>query len=346
MPTKLATEKKSTAVKNRKAAYARSPNKVQAAVARSIKSRDDDVAARRLADSADNESLSPAYRHTPLPSRLHHELTKLLEGPRHAETDLIRAKLGLYLELAKVKYRLPVRHTFYPRNEVPAGCKPYQEEFFMREFFSARETGLVAATGFGRFSPDNGQFQMVAVSMGTGSSIWLGPTVEVETDAAPTDLLITANLLLEHQFALSATRNNPLSTDTSGWADSQIILRALVSARDKTTSAVIPTLDLLPRKPLNSVSLQPGLGGPGYTTVPGGTQISPGTSWEGGSSTLNLAFEPGGPLPPNARCEITVTCLITSDAAGTKGEARYGYACVADTRAYGKFSSIDCWLFT
>jgi len=112
MPTKLATEKKSAAAQKRKAAYARQSTEVQAAVARSIESRDDDVAAQRLADSLSNENLAPTYRHTPLPSRLHHELWKLLEGPTHAETELIRTKLGLYLELAKVKYRLPVRHTF------------------------------------------------------------------------------------------------------------------------------------------------------------------------------------------------------------------------------------------
>jgi hypothetical protein len=343
MPTKFSTEKK-PAVQKRKATHARAPKEVQAAVARSIESRNDDAAAQRLAGSLGNEALSPTYRHTPLPSRLHHELSKLLEGPRYADTELIRAKLGVYLELAKVKYKLPLRHTFYPRNEVPVGAKPYEEEFVRREVFSARETGLVAATGFGMFSPDTGQFQMVAVSMGTRSQVWVGPIVEVETGAAPTDLLITANLLIEHQFDLSATRNPP--TPPSGWADSEVYLRAALVARDKTTSAVIPTPDLLPWKPLNSVSLQPYLVGPGYTTVPGGRQISPGTSWQGGSPTLNIAFEPSGPLPPNARCEISITCLIVSDAAGAQGEARYGYSCVADTRAYGKFSSIDCWLFT
>jgi hypothetical protein len=278
-----------------------------------------------------------------LPSRLHHELWKLLEGSKYVETDLIRSKLGVYLELAKMK--LPLRRTFYPRDDVPVGGHGYEEEYFKREIFSARETGLVAASGFGMFSPNTGQFQMVAVSMGTRSSIWLGPTVRVDTDA-PTDLLLTANVLLEHQFTLSATRNSPPSADTSGWADSEVYLRAFVTARDKTTLAPLPTPDLLPWKPLNMVSLQPGLGGPSYTTIPGGRHISPGTSWQGGSATIHIAFEPGGPLPPNARCDITMTCLIVSDAAGAQGEARYGYACVADTRAFGKFSSIELWLFT
>jgi len=227
---------------------------------------------------------------------------------------------------------------------VPVGGKPYEKEFLKREVFSARETGLVAATGFGMFSPDTGQFQMVAVSMGTRSQIWLGPTVVVET-GPPTDLMVTANMLLEHQFTLSATRNAPPSGETSGFADSEIYLRPLVIARDKTTSAVLPTLDLLPWKPLNMVSLVPGLGMPAYTT-PGGRHLSPGTSWQDSSSTVAIAYEPSGPLPPNARCEITMTCLIVSDAAGAKNESRYGYACTADTRAYGKFSSIECWLFT
>ena len=344
MPKRPADEKSSAALK--RARHGRPSKDAQAGVAGSKEStRDDEAATHRFMDLMRNDSLSPSYRHTPLPSRLHHELSKWLEGPTHVETDLIRSKLRLYLELAKIKYRLPVRQTFYPRNEVPAGGKPYEEEFFKREFFSARETGLVAATGFGMLSPDTGQFQMVAVSMGTRSTIWLGPTVKVETDA-PADLLLTANVLLEHQFALSATRNAPPSADTSGWADSEIYLRAFVTARDKTTSALIPTLDLLPWKPLNMVSMQPGLVGPGYTTVPGGRQISPGTSWQGSSPTLNIALNSDGPLPPNARCEITMTCLIVSDAAGAKNEARYGYACVADTRAFGKFSSIECWLFT
>jgi hypothetical protein len=345
MPKRSASEK--TSAPAQKSSRDDRPSKEpQAGVASSNKSTHaDDAAPRRFMDPMGNDSLAPTYRHTPLPSRLHHELSKWLEGPAHADTELIRSKLGLYLELAKFKYRLPVRQTFYPRNEVPSGGKPYEEEFFKREFFSARETGLVAATGFGMFSPDTGQFQMVAVSMGTRSSIWLGPTVKVETDA-PTDLLMTANVLLEHQFALSATRKSPPSTDTSGWADSEIYLRAFVTARDKTTSAPIPTLDLLPWKPLNMVSLQPGLVGPAYTTVPGGRQVAPGTSWQGGSPTLNIAYKPEGPLPPNARCEITMTCLIVSDAAGAKNEARYGYACIADTRAFGKFSSIECWLFT
>lgn len=344
MPKRPADEKSSAALK-RNARHARPSQDVRADVVGSVESiRDDEAATHRFTGLISNDSLSRSYRHTPLPSRLHHELSKWLEGSTHVETDLIRSKLGLYLELAKIKYRLPVRQTFYPRNEVPAGGKPYEEEFFKREFFSARETGLVAGTGFGMFSPDTGQFQMVAVSMGTSSTIWLGPTVKVETDA-PTDLLLTANVLLEHQFALSATRNAPPSTNTSGWADSEIYLRGFVTARDKTTSALIPTLDLLPWKPLNMVSMQPGLVGPGYTTVPGGRQISPGTSWQGGSPTLNIAYKPDGPLPPNARCEITMTCLIVSDAAGAKNEARYGYACVADTRAFGKFSSIECWLF-
>ncbi len=344
MPTRFPTEKAPAAAKKREAAVARAAETIQAAVARSMASRQERDAPQRLAGLLGNDSVSPSYRHTPLPSRLHHELSKLLEAPKHVESDLIRSKLGLYLELAKFKLKLPVKKTFYPRNEVPAGGHGYEEEFFKREIFSARETGLVAATGFGMFSPNTGQFQMVAVSMGTRSSIWLGPTVEVETDA-PTDLLVTANLLLEHQFTLSATRNGPPSANTSGWADSQIYLRALITARDKTTSALLPTPDLLPWKPLNDVSLQPGLGGPAYTT-PGGRHISPGTSWQGGSSTVNIVFDPGGPLPPNARCEITVTCLIVSDAAGSQGEAHYGYACVADTRAYGKFSSVELLLFT
>lgn len=345
MSTKSATKKTSAAAQKRGAGLARPRQEVQAAIGRAIKSKqNDEVAARQLDALPSTESFSPSYRHTPLPSRLHHELGKLLDGPTHVQTEVIRSKLDLYLQVSKAKFKLPLVRTFYPRNEVPVGGKPYDEEFFKRETFSARETGLVAATGFGQFSPNTGQFQMVAVSMGTRSSIWLGPTVEVETDA-PTDLLMTANILLEHQFTLSATRNLP-PTDTSGWADSEIYLRAFVTARDKKTSALLPTPDLLPWKPLNTVSLEPGLVGPGYTTVPGGRQISPGTSWQGGSSTLNIAFEPAGQLPPNARCEITVTCLIVSDAAGAKGEARYGYACVSDTRAYGKFSSIECWLFT
>jgi hypothetical protein len=320
------------------------PKEAQAGIGRSIVSRQgDDAAQRLLTGLLGNDNLSPSYRHTPLPSRLHHELGKLLEASNYIEPDQIRSKLRVYLEV--MKHKLPVRQTFYPRNDVAAGGKPYEEEFFKRESFEARETGLVAATGFGMFSPDSGEFQMVAVSMGTKSQILLGPIVEVETDA-PTDLLITANVLLDHRFSLSATRNAPPSTP-SGWADSGVYLEALVTARDKTTSAVIPTLDLVPRwKPLYSVSLEPGLGGPGYTTVPGGVQISPGTSWQDSSPTLNIAFEPGGPLPPNARCEITVICLIVSDAAGAKGEDRYGYACIADTRANGKFCSIECWLFT
>ncbi len=346
MPTKSATEKTSAAAQKRKARLARAPEEVRAAIGRSIESRrKDEDAAQRLAGALGNDNVAPSYRHPPLPSRLHHELSECLKGTKQVESDLIRSKLGLYLEVSKAKFKLPLMRAFYPRNEVPVGGKPYEEEFFKREIFSVRETGLVAATGFGQFSPDTGQFQMVAVSMGTRSQIWLGPTVVVET-GAPTDLLVTANVLLEHQFTLSATRNLPPSANTSGFADSEIYLRPLVIARDKKTSAVLPTPDLLPWKPLHMVSLEPGLVGPGYTTVPGGRHISPGTSWQGSSATANIAFEPSGPLPPNARCEITMTCLIVSDAAGAKNEAHYGYACVADTRAYGKFSSIECWLFT
>ena len=344
MATRSPTKKTPTPAQKREARVARSPKEVQSAVDKAITSQQrQERMEQAVADVSAIGSVSPIYRHTPLPSRLHHELSKWLEGTQYIDTDLIRAKLGIYLELGKAKYRLPVVHTFYPRDEVPRGGKPYEEEFFKREIFSARETGLVAATGFGRFSPDNGQFQMVAVSMGTRSSIWLGPTVEIETDD-PTDLLITANVLLEHQFTLSATRNHPPSANTSGWADSDVYLRAFVTARDKTTSAPLPTPDLFPWKPLNSVSLQPGLAGPGYSTL--SRQIMPGTSWQGGSATLNIAFQPEGALPPNAKCEITVSCLIVSDAAGAQGESHYGYACVADTRAFGKFSSIECWLFS
>ena len=344
MATRSTTKKTPATALKREARVARSSEEIRSAVDKSITSQQrQERTERAVADPSAIGSVLPAYRHTPLPSRLHHELSKWLEGPQYIETDLIRAKLGIYLELAKAKFKLPRKHTFYPRDEVPAGGKPYEEEFFEREMFSARETGLVAATGFGKFSPDNGQFQMVAVSMGTRSSIWLGPSVEIETDD-PADLLITANVLLEHQFTLSATRNHPPSTNTSGWADADIYLRAFVVARDKTTSAPLPTPDLLPWKPLNSVSLQPGLGGPGYSTL--SRQIMPGTSWQGGSPTLNIAFQPEGPLPPNAKCEITVSCLIISDAAGAQGETHYGYSCVADTRAYGKFSSIELLLFT
>ena len=342
MPTRSSTEKTPVAAKKRRAAPPRPADEVQAAIARSMETRRES-ATQQLAGVLTNESASPNYRHTPLPTRLHHELWKLLEGSKYVETDLIRSKLGIYLELAKAKYTLPQKHTFYPRNEVPVGGEPYEEEYFKREIFTARETGLVAATGFGMFSPNTGQFQMVAVSMGTRSQIWLGPTVQIETDD-PTDLLITANLLLEHQFTLTATRNMP-QANTAGWADSEIHLRALVTARDKASSALLPTPDLLPWKPLNTVSLSPGLVGPAYTT-PGGRHISPGTSWQGGSSTVHIAFDPGGPLPPNARCDITLTCLIVSDAAGAKNETSYGYACIADTRAFGKFSSIELLLFT
>jgi hypothetical protein len=345
MSTRSSREKTAVAAKKRPSGLRRPTEQVQAAVTKSTASRrDDEAAARQLAGLLENDSVSPSYRHTPLPSRLHHELRKWLEGPKHVETDLIRSKLSAFFELAKIKLKLPIRQTFYPRDDVPLGGEEYEEEFFKREIFSARETGLVAATGFGMFSPDTGQFQMVAVSMGTRSSIWLGPTVRMDTDA-PTDLLVTANLLLEHQFTLSATRNAPPSGNTAGYADSEIYLRAFVTARDKTTLAPLPIPDLLPWKPLNMVSLTPGLGGPGYTT-PGGRHISPGTSWQGGSSTVHIVFDPGGPLPPNARCDITMTCLIVSDAAGAKNEASYGYACVADTRAFGKFSSIELLLFT
>ena len=56
--------------------------------------------------------------------------------------------------------------------------------------------------------------------------------------------------------------------------------------------------------------------------------------------------QPGGILAPNARCEIKLTCLIIRDAMGVKNETGFGYSCVADTRAFGKFSSMESLLFT
>ena len=221
MPTKSATDKTPAARTKRKAGVARPSPEVQAAIDRSIESRQSSDDARLVTGSLASDSVSPSYRHTPLESRLHHELSEWLKGAKHLEPDLVRSKLGIYLQASKAKFKLPLMRTFYPRNEVPVGGKPYEEEFFKREVFSARETGLVAATGFGMFSPDTGQFQMVAVSMGTRSEIWLGPTVVVET-GPPADLMVTANILLEHQFTLSATRNTPPSAETSGFADSEI----------------------------------------------------------------------------------------------------------------------------
>ena len=93
MPTRSPSKKTSAAAQKREVSSAGSPEEVQAAIARCIESRQSDDAAQRLTSLLGNDNLSPRYRHTPLPSRLHHELGKLLEGSKYIEPDLIRSKL-------------------------------------------------------------------------------------------------------------------------------------------------------------------------------------------------------------------------------------------------------------
>jgi hypothetical protein len=284
----------------------------------------------------------------PRASRILAELVDLLNSPHLLTPDALLAKVNIYLTVLQAHVSMPQHYRYYPRKHVPAGsgnARPYEETYFRVESFSPKEyEAPIAASGFGAFNPDSGQFTMVAVSHGNKATIGVGPTLKIETDAAA-DVLLAASILLDYQYTLSAKRN-PASApgNDGGYADAELWFRPVVSAFDKTSGVPLPEPSLQPwSMGGKSATLEPGLKGPAYTT-PGGREVSPGTSVAGGLSAP-LALKFGWSLPANARCEVSVVCWITSDASGPYGPV-FGFLGFADTRASGQFPSADLWLFT
>jgi hypothetical protein len=74
------------------------------------------------------------YGHPPRGSRLVAELEQLLTTPDIFASP-IRDKAKWYLARLKDAYMLPRWYRFYPRDHVPAGGTPYDEESFRQEYF-------------------------------------------------------------------------------------------------------------------------------------------------------------------------------------------------------------------
>jgi hypothetical protein len=285
------------------------------------------------------------YDHAPRGGRIVAELDDLLT--RDGVLGLpIRDRVKTYLDWLKDQYRLPRWHKFFPREHVPPGREPYDEEFVREEYIGQINTGaglLTAASGFASFNPGSGVFSMVGYSMGSVAAVSAGPIVTMETQQHPADVVLTANFLLDYRYQLSASLNpafqpaSSTSEEISVRVDLflDIDLRRLGGGQLGISRAL---------KRVKHAEIQPDSTLPPY--VVGYQEIVPGYSLQGSEINVPITWEHTFSAPANCRIQVGVTVALFVTAAGYRGSTRYRHLGIADGRASGQVTSVEAMLFT
>jgi hypothetical protein len=194
--------------------------------------------ARVLAKYRDPGMALKTYDHEPRGARLVAELTHLLT----LHDSPIRDQAMWYINKLKGKFQLPRWYRFYPRDHVPSGGTPYDEEFVRAEYFGSISTGnpqspfITPASGFASFNPGSGVFSSVGYAMGSTADVRSGPIVTMETNQHPADIWLTAYFLLDYQYQLSASLNPAFHGGVSATEICSVILDLLLDIDIRTLS--------------------------------------------------------------------------------------------------------------
>jgi hypothetical protein len=302
--------------------------------------------AKILAGYREVDRTANSYRHRPRASRIVAELEHLLTLD-HVLDLPARDRAKSYLIWLKDIYRLPRFYRFYPRDHVPAGGRPYDEEVVRVEHFGQVSTssGLrTFASGFASFNAGSGVFTIVGYSMGTDADLRGGPIVTLETDEHPADITLTANFLLDHQYQLSASINPAFQPGfpTTTYPDSvDIDLMFDIHIRNKNGASIF---DPGATKRIKRAELHPDSSLPRY--VAGTQDIASGSSMQGSAVAVPISFEHTISVPANCRVQVGAISAAFVVAGGYRGGETHRYLGVADGRASGQVTSIEAMVFT
>jgi len=241
------------------------------------------------------------YGHPPRGSRLVAELEQLLLTTPNIFASPIRDKAKWYLSRLKDGYLLPRWYRFYPRDHVPAGGKPYDEECVRREYFGTISLGtpgqfITPASGFASCSPNDGVFSIVGYSMGSTADVEAGAIVTMETDQRKTDIWITANYLLDYQYQLTASLNPAFQAATSATEEISVTLDLLMDIDILTLSGAQLSMERASKR-IKHAKLLPDSTLPPF--IAGTEEIVPGNSLQGGELAIPISWDHTFQAPAN-----------------------------------------------
>jgi hypothetical protein len=286
------------------------------------------------------------YGHPPRGSRLVAELEQLLLTPDIFASP-IRDKAKWYLSRLKDAYSLPRWYRFYPRDHVPAGGEPYDEEFVRREYFGTISLGapgqfITPASGFASFKPEDGVFSIVGYSMGSTADVEAGAIVTMETNQHKTDIWLTANYLLDYQYQLSASLNPAFTAATSATEEISVTLDLLMDIDIRTMSGVQLSIARTLKR-IKHAKLMPGSTLPPF--IAGTEEIVPGNQLQGSEFAIPISWDYTFQAPANCRVRVSVFVAPFVTATGYKGSKDYRHLGIADGRASGQITSVQATLF-
>jgi hypothetical protein len=287
-----------------------------------------------------------SYHHAPRASRVVAELEHLLTLD-HVLDLPVRDRAKSHLVWLRDIYRLPRWYRFYPRDHVPAGGKPYDEEFVRVQQFGQVNTSsgpTTFASGFASFNAGSGVFSLAGYSMGTDADVRAGPIVTLETDQHPADIMLTANFLLDHQYQLSASINPAFQSASSTLITPDLVdidLMFDIHIRSQSGASIF---DPGATKRIKRAELHPDRSLPRY--VAGTQDIASGSSMQGSDVAVPVSFEHTISVPANCRVQVGAVAAAFVVAGGYRGSETSRYLGIADGRASGQVTSIEAMVFT
>lgn len=301
--------------------------------------------AKVLARYRDPAMAIKTYDHAPRGSRIIAELEHLLTMDGIFDLP-IRDRIKSHFTWLKDNFHLPRRYNFYPRDHVPPEGKPYDEEFVRYEQFDQVTGSGIArlASGFANFNPGTGVFSAIAYSMGSTASVECGPIVTIEPSQHPADIDLTANLLLDYQYQLSASIN-PAFQSTRNAIPLISVNIYLHLAIDIRSLSGYPVALFGPNKYIKyPAELRPESTLPPF--VSGYQEIVSGNNLQGSALGVPVTWEYTFAAPANCRVHVGVVAGLFVTATGFRGSEEYRYLGIADGRVSGQVTSVQAIVFT
>ena len=183
--------------------------------------------ARVLAKYRDPGLALNTYDHAPRGARLIAELARLLT----LHDSPIRDQAMWYVNKLKGKFLLPRWYRFYPRDHVPSGGTPYDEDSVRREYFSSISTGNPQSPVITPARPASPASVRAAGSSRRSATPWGRPPTFTPVPSSrwkqisirPTSGL-TAYFLLDYRYQLSASLNPAFHGGVSATESSSVKL--------------------------------------------------------------------------------------------------------------------------
>jgi hypothetical protein len=288
-----------------------------------------------------------SYNHAPRVSRVFSELNELIVTEGLLNASIRDRVISQFLWLKLAFPNLPKRYVFYPREHVLPGGSPYDEEYVRVENFGKLSTDgreETYASGFATFDPKSGVFSTVGYSMGTEADVRAGPIITIETKQEPADISLTANVLLDYQYQLSANSNpafQPGAAAISTYISFQLDLLIDVEIQNAAGDLLYSSRAI---KRIKHAELKPESTLPPY--IAGTEEIVSGTSLHGSEISVPVIWDYDNSVPSHSRVHLGVICAPFVIATGYRGSHDYKYLGIVDGRASGQVTSVQALVFT